>query len=137
MTRAAWLRRIAPSFAAALAVILDATLARAGSLAYETAVMAAERRRLPILFALCATLILALAGQLALRARPRWARMRLGLAVPLLLVSIYWLAFEGGCPLVCPRGGLWSAPVDLRFVVAAAGATAIALASLRIAWPRR
>ncbi len=137
MRGAACPRRVAPAFVAALAVTLDATRARAGSLARETAVMAADRRRVPILVAVCLAMILALVGHLVFNARPASAKMRLGFGVPLFLVSTYWLAFEGGCPFVWPRGGIWNAPVDLRLVLAASGATVIAIGSLWIAWRRR
>jgi hypothetical protein len=137
MTGAAWLRRTPPALVAALAVMFDATLVRAGSLAYETAVTSADRRRVPILVALVLAMVLGLAGALALRSRPGWAKTRLGVAVPFSLMSTYWLAFEGGCPSVCPRGGMWSPPVDLRLVVAAAAVTCLSLSRLWFSWRRR
>src|SRR5262252_8158924 len=137
MRRTAWFGRPTPSFLAALAVTIDATRARAGSLAYETAVMAADRRRVPILVALCVAIVLGITGHLFLPSRPVWAKLRLGFAVPFLLMSTYWLAFEGGCPFVWRRGGMWEARVDLRLVAAAAAATAVSLGSLWIAWRRR
>jgi hypothetical protein len=137
MIGAAWLRRAALYSVAAVAVSFDATLARAGSLAYETAVTAADRRRVPIIVALGLAIVLGLTGHLALRSRPVGQKIRLGFAVPFLLVSTYWLAFEGGCPFVCRRGGMWNAPVDLRLVAAAAAAAAVSLGSLWINWRRR
>jgi hypothetical protein len=137
VTSRARLCRFVSAIVPVLAITVDAARARAGSLAYETAVEATERHRVPILVALAVVTVLAFGSHLALRARPGWLKVRLACRALFLLVSTYWLAFEGGCPIVWRRGGMWNAPVDLRLVVAAAGATAVAISSLWITWHRR
>jgi preprotein translocase subunit Sec61beta len=129
--------RISPTFVATLAIILDAERAWAGSLAYETAMWATDRRRAVVLVALGVAAVLALASHLTPRSRPVGATMRFSCGALFLVVSTYWLAFEGGCPFVWPRGGPWSARVDPRLVVAAAAATAFALGNLWIISKRR
>lgn len=98
---------------------------------------ATDRHRVPILVALAVVTVLAFGSHLAFHARPGWLKVRLGCRALFLLVSTYWLAFEGGCPFVRRRGGMWNAPVDVRLVVAAAGVTAVAIGSLWITWHRR
>jgi hypothetical protein len=136
VTIRACLCRFVSAIVPVLAITLDAARSRAGSLAYETAVVATERHRVRILVALAVVTVLAFGSHLALHARPGWLKVRLGCGALFLLVSTYWLAFEGGCPIVWRRGGMWNAPVD-RLVLAATATTAVAIGTLWITWKRR
>src|SRR5262249_25796789 len=124
-------------FVASLAITVDPLRSWAGSLAYETAVLATEHYRLLILAAVGIAAVLAVGSRLAPHARPASAKLRVACGALSLSVSTYWLAFEGGCPLVWRRGGMWNAPVDARLVVAAFGVTSVAFLNLWSVWRRR